>query len=235
MGRESRTRGQTAKGHMASVYRQGEFKNTINIFLQKVHVENFPQKNRKFFDVSFSSIFVLSRFGVFLSDGSSKTAGDKRMCMVEMSHSAPALMSLNGYTLRENSTAPSYPSLEQSAEHTAAVADQQPRHPMGLMAGTARHQPHVSQVAVRRYADEAGVEHEEGHATTDIRLPVGSAQLFPRGRCNWSECRAGRNGKLKKSLKVGCSSAQCRRYCSVEHWQADHTAVVEDAGVGPSS
>jgi hypothetical protein len=60
------------------VSRQGEFKNTIKIFLQKVHVENFSQNFDKifrcqFFDVSFSStFFVLSRFRVFLSDGSSK-------------------------------------------------------------------------------------------------------------------------------------------------------------------
>jgi hypothetical protein len=55
------------------VSRQGEFKNTTKIFLQKVHVENFFQKNRQNFDVSFSStFFVLSRFRVFLSDGSSK-------------------------------------------------------------------------------------------------------------------------------------------------------------------
>jgi hypothetical protein len=55
------------------VSRQGEFKNTIKIFLQKVHVENFFQNLDKIFDVSFSStFFVLSRFRVFLSDGSSK-------------------------------------------------------------------------------------------------------------------------------------------------------------------
>jgi hypothetical protein len=55
------------------VSRQGEFKNTIKIFLQKVHVENFFQHFDKNFDVSFSStFFVLSRFRVFLSDGSSK-------------------------------------------------------------------------------------------------------------------------------------------------------------------
>jgi hypothetical protein len=31
------------------VFRQGEFKNTIKIFLQKVHVENFsPKKRQKF-------------------------------------------------------------------------------------------------------------------------------------------------------------------------------------------
>jgi hypothetical protein len=58
------------------VSRQGEFKNTINIFLQKVHqvhVENFSPNLDKIFDVSFSStFFVLSRFRVFFSDGSSK-------------------------------------------------------------------------------------------------------------------------------------------------------------------
>jgi hypothetical protein len=55
------------------VSRQGEFKNTIKIFLQKVHVENFFQNFDQNFDVSFpSTFFVLSRFRVFLSDGSSK-------------------------------------------------------------------------------------------------------------------------------------------------------------------
>jgi hypothetical protein len=56
------------------VSRQGEFKNTIKIFWQKVRVENFPQNFDKNFDVSFSSTtFVLSHFRVFFSDGSSKT------------------------------------------------------------------------------------------------------------------------------------------------------------------
>jgi hypothetical protein len=56
------------------VSRQGEFKNTTKIFLQKVHVENFSQNLDKKIDVSFSSTsFVLSRFRVFFSDGSSKT------------------------------------------------------------------------------------------------------------------------------------------------------------------
>jgi hypothetical protein len=56
------------------VSRQGEFKNTIKIFSQKVRVENFSQNFDKNFDVSFSStFFVLSRFRVFFSDGSSKT------------------------------------------------------------------------------------------------------------------------------------------------------------------
>jgi hypothetical protein len=55
------------------VSRQGEFKNTIKIFLQKVHVENLPQNFDKTIDVSFSStFFVSSRFRVFFSDGSSK-------------------------------------------------------------------------------------------------------------------------------------------------------------------
>jgi hypothetical protein len=39
------------------VSRQGEFKNTIKIFLQKVHVENISQKNQQNSDVSFSSTF----------------------------------------------------------------------------------------------------------------------------------------------------------------------------------
>jgi hypothetical protein len=56
------------------VSRQGEFKNTIKIFWQKVRVENFFQDFDKNFDVSFSpTTFVLSHFRVFFSDGSSKT------------------------------------------------------------------------------------------------------------------------------------------------------------------
>jgi hypothetical protein len=56
------------------VSRQGEFKNTIKIFWQKVRVENFSQNFDKNFDVSFSStFFVLSHFRVFFSEGSSKT------------------------------------------------------------------------------------------------------------------------------------------------------------------
>jgi hypothetical protein len=55
------------------VSRQGEFKNTTQIFLQKVLSKTFPKTSTKNFDVSFSStFFVLSRFWVFLSDGSSK-------------------------------------------------------------------------------------------------------------------------------------------------------------------
>jgi hypothetical protein len=46
----------------------------MEMFLQKVHVEKNPEKNDRSFDVSFFSIFlVLSRFRVFLSDGTSKT------------------------------------------------------------------------------------------------------------------------------------------------------------------
>jgi hypothetical protein len=56
------------------VSRQGELKNTIKIFLQNKHAKNFSQNFDKKFDVSFSStFFVLSRFRVFLSDGSSET------------------------------------------------------------------------------------------------------------------------------------------------------------------
>jgi hypothetical protein len=48
------------------VSRQGEFKNTTEIFWQKVRVENFSQNFDKNFDVSFSStFFVLSHFRVF--------------------------------------------------------------------------------------------------------------------------------------------------------------------------
>jgi hypothetical protein len=61
-------------GAFLGVSRQGEFKNTTEIFLQKVHVENKLKNFDKNFDVSFSStFFVLSRFRVFFSDGSSKT------------------------------------------------------------------------------------------------------------------------------------------------------------------
>jgi hypothetical protein len=67
-------------GTCLGVSRQGEFKNTINIFLQKVHVENFFQNFDQNFDVSFSStFFVLSHFRVSFSDGSSK-ALQKTFC-----------------------------------------------------------------------------------------------------------------------------------------------------------
>jgi hypothetical protein len=47
------------------VSRQGEFKNTIKIFLQKVHVENFFQNFDKNFDDSFpSTFFVFGRFSM---------------------------------------------------------------------------------------------------------------------------------------------------------------------------
>jgi hypothetical protein len=53
---------------------KGSSKTSFKKKLQKVHVENFSQNFDKNFDVSFSStFFVLSRFRVFLSDGSSKT------------------------------------------------------------------------------------------------------------------------------------------------------------------
>jgi hypothetical protein len=55
------------------VSRQGEFKNTIKMFWQKVRVENNFQNFDQNSDVSFSSTsVVLSRFRVFFSDGSSK-------------------------------------------------------------------------------------------------------------------------------------------------------------------
>jgi hypothetical protein len=48
------------------VSRQGEFKNTTKLFLQKVHVGNYFQKIYKNFDVSFSSTFLFYRvFGCF--------------------------------------------------------------------------------------------------------------------------------------------------------------------------
>jgi hypothetical protein len=54
------------------VSRQGEFKNTIETFLQKFHVENFSQKiAQKKQCQFFLDFFVLSRFWVFLRDGSS--------------------------------------------------------------------------------------------------------------------------------------------------------------------
>jgi hypothetical protein len=52
------------------VSRQGEFKNTIKIFGQKVRVKNFSQNFDKNFDVSFSSTFLFYRvFGCFLAMG----------------------------------------------------------------------------------------------------------------------------------------------------------------------
>jgi hypothetical protein len=52
----------------------GEFKTAIKMFLQKVHVKNFPRRNRQKFRCQvFLGFYVLSRFRVFLSDGSSKT------------------------------------------------------------------------------------------------------------------------------------------------------------------
>jgi hypothetical protein len=49
------------------VFRQGEFKNTINFLLQKVHVETKIKNFDKNFDVSFSSIFFgfIAFSGVF--------------------------------------------------------------------------------------------------------------------------------------------------------------------------
>jgi hypothetical protein len=55
------------------VSRKGEFKNTIQIFWQKVRVEHFFQNFDKIFDVSFSSTtFVLSHFRVFPAMGVQK-------------------------------------------------------------------------------------------------------------------------------------------------------------------
>jgi hypothetical protein len=55
------------------VSRQGEFKNTTQVFWQKVRIEKKIQNFDKNFDVSLSStFFVLWRFRVFFSDGSSK-------------------------------------------------------------------------------------------------------------------------------------------------------------------
>jgi hypothetical protein len=54
-------------GTFWGVSRQGEFKNTTKIFLQKVHVENFSQNFDKNFDVTFSSTFFcfIAFSGVF--------------------------------------------------------------------------------------------------------------------------------------------------------------------------
>jgi hypothetical protein len=55
------------------VSRQGEFKNTTKIFLQKLHVENFSQNFDKNFDVSFSSTILFYRvFGCFSAMGVQK-------------------------------------------------------------------------------------------------------------------------------------------------------------------
>jgi hypothetical protein len=60
-------------GTFLGVSRQGEFKNTTKIFLQKVHVENFPQKNRGKNRCQFSSIFLFySFFGCFSAMGVQK-------------------------------------------------------------------------------------------------------------------------------------------------------------------
>jgi hypothetical protein len=73
------------------VSRQGEFKNTIKIFLQKVHVEKQLKNFDKNFEVSFSSIFfvlscfrfVLSCFGCFSAIGvqnTTKNVLQKKSC-----------------------------------------------------------------------------------------------------------------------------------------------------------
>jgi hypothetical protein len=55
------------------VSRQGEFKNTIKVFWQKVRVESFSQNFDKIFDVSFSSPFLFYRvFGCFSAMGVQK-------------------------------------------------------------------------------------------------------------------------------------------------------------------
>jgi hypothetical protein len=52
---------------------RGVQKHHTNIFTKKSMSKTFPKKVDKNFDVSFTTFFVLSRFRVFLSDGSSKT------------------------------------------------------------------------------------------------------------------------------------------------------------------
>jgi hypothetical protein len=55
------------------VSRQGEFKNTIKIFLQKVHVESFFQNNRQIFQCQFFLDFFFNRvFGCFSAMGVQK-------------------------------------------------------------------------------------------------------------------------------------------------------------------
>jgi hypothetical protein len=56
---------------LLGVSRQGEFKNTIKIFLQKVHVENFFQNFDQNFDVSFSStsFCIIAFSSAFLAMG----------------------------------------------------------------------------------------------------------------------------------------------------------------------
>jgi hypothetical protein len=55
------------------VPRQGGFKNTTEMFLQKAHVENFPQKNRQKFRCQVSlDFFVLRVFRCFSAMGVQK-------------------------------------------------------------------------------------------------------------------------------------------------------------------
>jgi hypothetical protein len=56
------------------VSRQGEFKNTIKVFLQKLHVENVLQNNRQFFLYQFFLDFILFYcfFGCFSAMGVQK-------------------------------------------------------------------------------------------------------------------------------------------------------------------
>jgi hypothetical protein len=69
------------------VSRKGKFKNTMKIFLQKVHVENLFRNFDKNFDVSFSlTSLVLSFLRVFFNDGSSKTL-QKKFCKTILSKS----------------------------------------------------------------------------------------------------------------------------------------------------
>jgi hypothetical protein len=56
------------------VSRQGEFKNTIKIFWQKVRAKTFPKISTKISMSVFRRVFLFYRiFGCFFSDGSSKT------------------------------------------------------------------------------------------------------------------------------------------------------------------
>jgi hypothetical protein len=72
-----------------------------------------------------------------------------------------------------------------------------------------RLQPHVTQVVIQRYTDAVGAAQQERHATTDIRLALGSGRIFPTGYCHWSGCTHVRDRRKLVSLKLGCSSAQC--------------------------
>jgi hypothetical protein len=58
---------------------QGEFRNAINTFLQKVHVERFSKQNDKNFDFSFSStFFCFIAFSIVCQQREFKSTAKKR-------------------------------------------------------------------------------------------------------------------------------------------------------------